>query len=391
MNRQAIKTDNKKTESAMSLRQYTLKMIKYILILLAFLQSGSLCAERIKDLSAVQGMRDNQLIGYGLVVGLDGSGDSVGQVTYTAQSLKNMLKQLGIVLPAGVSPKPKNVAAVMLHATLPPFIKKGQRIDVTASSVGNSKSLRGGVLLMSPLKGIDGQVYAIAQGNLIVGGLGVEGSDGSKITINVPSVGRLPKGAIVEREVLNSIGYGNKLILNLFSADFTTASRMTDAINEKLGAGTAKAIDPISIEVMAPESTKGKISFVSMLENITLTPGNASARVIINSRTGTVVISSAVRVSAAAVSHGNLVVTIQESEAVSQPGAFSRAGNTEVVQDSQVSVTSEDSRMFLFDPGVDLNDIVRAVNQVGAAPGDLVAILEALKMAGALRAELLVI
>jgi len=336
-------------------------------------------------------MRDNQLIGYGLVVGLDGSGDSVGQVTYTAQSLKNMLKQLGIVLPPGVNPKPKNVAAVMLHATLPPFIKKGQKIDVTASSVGNSKSLRGGVLLMSPLKGADGQVYAIAQGNLIVGGLGVEGSDGSKITINVPSVGRLPKGAIVERELINSIGYGNKLTLNLFTADFTTASRMADAINNELGAGTAKALDPISIEVMAPETTEGKISFVSMIENITLSPGNAAARVIINSRTGTVVISNAVRVSAAAVSHGNLVVTIQESKAVSQPNAFARVGNTEVVADSQIGVSSDDNRMFLFDPGVDLNDIVRAVNQVGAAPGDLVAILEALKMAGALHAELLVI
>ncbi len=364
---------------------------KLFVLLIIFSQSSQLQAERIKDLSVVQGMRDNQLIGYGLVVGLDGSGDSVGQVAYTAQSLKNMLTQLGVVLPPGVTPKPKNVAAVMLHATLPPFIKKGQTIDVTASSVGNSKSLRGGVLLMSPLKGADGKVYAVAQGNLIVGGLGVEGSDGSKITINVPSVGRLPKGAIVERTVANSLGHDNKLTLNLFTADFTTASRMSDAINKALGAGTAKAIDPISVEVMAPESTENKIAFVSMIENITLAPGNASARVIINSRTGTVVISNAVRVSAAAVSHGNLVVTIREDKAVSQPKAFSEGGNTEVIDDSQIDVASGDNRMFLFDPGVDLNDIVRAVNQVGAAPGDLVAILEALKMAGALHAELLVI
>ncbi len=365
------------------------KLICLLIILLAPL--STVHAERIKDIAMVQGMRDNQLIGYGLVVGLDGSGDKVGQVSYTAQSLKNMLSQLGIVIPPGVKPQPKNVAAVMLHATLPPFIKKGQRIDVTASSVGNAKSLRGGTLLMSPLKGADGKVYAVAQGSLLVGGLGVEGSDGSKITINVPSVGRLPKGAIVERTINNSLGHTNKLVLNLYSADFTTASRMSAAINNTFGAGTAKAVDPISVEVMAPENQTGKIAFISMLENINVQPGESAARVIINARTGTVVISSAVRVSAAAVSHGNLVVTIQEGAGVSQPNAFSPGGTTEVIADSQIGVSVEDNRMFMFDPGVDLNDIVRAVNQVGAAPGDLVAILEALKMAGALRAELLVI
>ncbi|PCI07402.1 MAG: flagellar biosynthesis protein FlgI [Gammaproteobacteria bacterium] len=367
-------------------------MKKSIIVgLFLLLQTSLVYAERIKDLSSVQGMRDNQLIGYGLVVGLDGSGDSVGQVSYTAQSLKNMLTQLGIVIPPGVKPQPKNVAAVILHATLPPFIKKGQRIDVTASSVGNAKSLRGGTLLMSPLKGADGKVYAIAQGSLLVGGLGVEGSDGSSITINVPSVGRVPKGAIVERTIKNSLGYTNKIVLNLYSADFTTASRMSDAINNHFGAGTARALDPISVEVNAPETQANKIAFLSMIENITLNPGEAAARVIINARTGTVVISSAVRVSAAAVSHGNLVVTIQENKEVSQPNSFSQNGTTEVIADSQIEVSSEDNRMFLFDPGVDLNDIVRAVNQVGAAPGDLVAILEALKQAGALHAELLVI
>lgn len=376
----------------MKKNQTNIVSVKWLcLFFILFSQVTTVNAERIKDLSTVQGMRDNQLIGYGLIVGLDGSGDSVGQVAFTAQSLKNMLSQLGIVIPPGVNPQPKNVAAVMLHATLPPFIKKGQKIDVTASSVGNAKSLRGGTLLMSPLKGADGKVYAIAQGNLIVGGLGVEGTDGSKITINIPSVGRIPKGAIVERTINNSLGHDNKLVLNLFSADFTTANRMSDAINRFFGDGTARAIDPISVEVMAPATRQGKISFLSMVENITLKPGEAAARVIINSRTGTVVISSAVRVSAAAVSHGNLVVTIMESQAVSQPNAFARVGNTEVTQDSQLNVRSDDNRMFLFDPGVDLNDIVRAVNQVGAAPGDLVAILEALKMAGALRAELVVI
>ncbi len=369
-------------------QQNIFKLACLIILLTAF---TSIHAERIKDLSTVQGMRDNQLIGYGLIVGLDGSGDKVNQVAFTEQSLKNMLSQLGIVTPPGVKLKPKNVAAVILHATLPPFIKKGQRIDITASSIGNAKSLRGGTLLMAPLKGADGKVYAIAQGNLLVGGLGVEGSDGSKITINVPSVGRIPKGAIVERTIKNSLGEGNRLVLNLFSADFTTASRMAEAINNQYGQGTAKALDPISIEVRAPLKSSDKVAFVSMLENITVAPGEAAARIIINSRTGTVVISSSVRVSPAAVSHGNLVVTIKESKKVSQPNAFARVGNTEVVADSQIGVSNEDNRMFLFDPGVDLNDIVRAVNQVGAAPGDLVAILEALKMAGALHAELIVI
>lgn len=334
------------------------------LIVLLFGQVTALKAERIKDLSTVAGMRDNQLIGYGLVVGLDGSGDSVGQFSYTAQSLKNMLSQLGVVLPPGVVPQPKNVAAVMLHATLPPFIKKGQKLDVTASSVGNAKSLRGGTLLMSPLKGADGKVYAVAQGNLVVGGLGAEGSDGSKITINIPSVGRLPKGAIVERSIVNTLGDSDKITLNLFSADFTTANRMSNAINKKFGAGTAVAVDPISVVVTSPQTKTGKIAFLSMIENITLAPGDAAARVIINSRTGTVVISSAVRVAAAAVSHGNLVVTIQENKQVSQPGAFAEGGTTEVVADSEIEIAQDDNRMFMFDPGVDLNDIVRAVNQV---------------------------
>ena len=366
---------------------------RQILTLIALLLSHTAVvqAERIKDVATVQGMRDNQLIGYGLVVGLDGSGDTVTQVAYTAQSLKNMLNQLGIVIPPGVQPKPKNVAAVMLHATLPAFIKKGQKIDVTASSVGNAKSLRGGTLLMAPLKGADGQVYAVAQGDLIVGGLGVQGSDGSKITINIPSVGRIPDGAIVERTVNNSLGNSDKLTLNLHAADFTTATNMAETINDYFGAGTARPLDPISVEVRAPEKESNKIIFLSMLENLTMTPGDAPARVIINSRTGTVVISSHVLVTPAAVSHGNLVVTIAENTAVSQPAPFADVGNTEVVPNSTVDVEQEDNRMFMFDPGVELNDIVRAINQVGAAPGDLVAILEALKQAGALRAELVVI
>jgi len=349
-------------------------------------------ADRIKDLAAVDGMRDNQLVGYGLVVGLDGSGDKVNQVFYTEQSLKNMLSQLGVVVPDGIRLKPKNVAAVMVHAKLPPFIKEGQKIDVTVSSVGNAKSLRGGALLMAPLKGIDGQVYAIAQGDLIVGGLGVEGADGSSVTINVPSVGRIPNGAIVEKSIMNSTGNEGTFTLNLFTADFTTSSRMSEAINTQFGIGTAKAIDPVSVEVVSPRDKTQRVEFMSMVENLTLQPGDASARVVVNSRTGTVVISNMVRVTPAAVSHGSLVVTITEDELVSQPFApFSRGATTEVVQDTTIDVDVDQVRMFVLAPDVDLNDIVRAVNEVGAAPGDLVAILEALKEAGALRAELIVI
>ena len=381
-----------KRDNAMKTNIFTVTCFAILL----FIQMTEAHAERVKDLAMVEGMRENQLIGYGLIVGLDGSGDKVGQVSYTAQSLKNMLAQLGIVIPPGVNPKPKNVAAVMLTATLPPFIKKGQKIDVTASSVGNSQSLRGGTLLMSPLKGADGRVYAVAQGNLVVGGLGVQGADGSKITINVPSVGRIPNGAIVERTVTNRLGDGDKFVLNLFSADFTTANRMAKAINEEFGVGTARPVDPISIEVKSPATEAHKVAFMSMVENLTLEPGEAAARVIINSRTGTVVISSHVQVSPAAVAHGNLIVTIAEDKLVSQPVApftfRQEVGETVVVDDSSIQVErTGDNRMFMFEPGVDLNDIVRAVNQVGAAPGDLVAILEALKEAGALKAELIVI
>ena len=369
------------------------KLLRTMLLFTGLLASATAVqADRIKDLASVAGMRDNQLVGYGLVVGLDGSGDKVNQVFYTEQSLKNMLSQLGVVVPPGIRLKPKNVAAVMVHAKLPPFIKKGQKIDITVSSVGNAKSLRGGTLLMAPLKGIDGQVYAIAQGDLIVGGLGVQGADGSSVTINVPSVGRIPGGAIVERPIPNNVGSEGTFTFNLFTADFTTSSRMAEAINNQFGLGTAKAVDPVSVEVLSPRDNTQRVEFLSMVENLTLEPGDAAARVVINSRTGTVVISSAVRVTPAAVSHGSLVVTISEDELVSQPIApFTSGATTEVVQDSQIDIELPQNKMFVFDPGVDLNDIVRAVNQVGAAPGDLVAILEALKEAGALRAQLVVI
>lgn len=368
-----------------------MKMISTaLLVVLGFFVTPAQ-AERIKDITSVAGVRDNQLIGYGLVVGLDGTGDKTSQTQFTAQSLKSMLAQLGVVIPPGVNPKPKNVAAVMISTNLPAFAKPGQSIDVTVSSLGNAKSLRGGTLLMAPLKGADGKVYAIAQGNLVVGGLGVQGSDGSKVTVNIPSVGRIPNGATVERTVTSPFAKSNKLVLNLHTADFTTAHRVVKAINHLIGAGTAKALDGGSIEVRAPSDPSQKVGFLSIVENITLEPGEAPARVVINSRTGTIVIGSHVRVMPAAVAHGTLMVTISEQSAVSQPAPFSRVGSTEVVPQSSVQVTQEDARMFLFKPGVSLNDIVQAVNQVGAAPGDLVAILEALQEAGALRAELIVI
>ncbi len=378
----------------MSLKISTLRFRSRLIALLACLFLGGLAlpanAERIKDLADIAGVRSNQLLGYGLVVGLDGSGDKDNAAPYTMESLKSMLTQLGIPIPPGVKIKPKNVAAVAIHAELPPFAKTGQRIDVTVSSIGDAKSLRGGTLLMSPLKGADGRVYAIAQGSLVVGGLSASGADGSKITVNIPSAGRIPNGATVERTVPTLFNEGNYLTINLKSGDFTTAQRMVASINEAIGAGTARALDASSIRVSAPRDPSQRVSFYSMIENLQVKPGVASARVIVNSRTGTVVISSQVRVSPAAVSHGNLVVTISESTAVSQPGALS-AGTTAVVPQSSVDVAEENNHMFLFNPGTTLDEVVRAVNQVGAAPSDLVAILEALKQAGALQADLIVI
>lgn len=347
-------------------------------------------AERIKDLASIQGVRSNQLIGYGLVVGLNGTGDKDTDSPYTLNSLRNMLAQFGVQIPPGTKIKPKNAAAVIVHGDLPPFSKPGQKIDVTVSSLGNAKSLRGGTLLMTPLKGADGKNYALAQGNLVVGGLSAAGEDGSKITVNIPSAGRIPNGASVEREVQNHFSKGHQVTLNLHDGDFTTAMRVAESINLTIGPATAMAIDATSIKVNAPIDPNQKVTFIAMLEELEVTPGTASARVIINSRTGTVVINNQVRVYPAAVSHGNLVVSISENPVVSQPGPFSR-GQTVVAPQSEVSVAEESNHMFLFDPGVSLDKVVQAVNEVGAAPSDLVAILEALKEAGALRAELMVI
>jgi flagellar P-ring protein FlgI len=348
-------------------------------------------AERIKDMAQVQGVRTNQLIGYGLVVGLSGTGDQTSQAPFTVQSLTNMLAQLGVTVPANITPQLKNVAAVSVHAVLPAFAKPGQTIDITVNSIANAKSLRGGSLLVTPLHGLDGQIYAIAQGNLIVSGFGVEANDGSKLTVNVPSSGRVPNGATVERAVPTQIAQGDAIILNLNDPDFTTATRLVESLNKNVGPGFATMIDGGSIRVRAPTDITQRVAFLSQIENLQVEPASARARVIINSRTGTVVISSNVSVSPAAVSHGSLSVTIKEEQSVSQPAPFARVGTTEVVTNSTIKVDQGNNHMFLFKPGVELEQIVRAVNEVGAAPGDLVAILEALREAGALQAELVVI
>jgi flagellar P-ring protein precursor FlgI len=349
--------------------------------------SGLACAERVKDLASIAGVRSNQLIGYGLVVGLNGTGD---KTKFTGQSLRNMLVEMGINIPPGTDPKSKNVAAVSVHADLPPFVKPGQTIDITVSSLGDAKSLRGGSLLMTPLKGADGKIYAMAQGNLIVGGFGADAADGSRLTVNIPSAGRVPNGATVERAVRNALNVGDSIILNLHSPDFTTASRLSDAINHTLGKNTAFSMDASSVKVNAPRDPNQRVPFMSLIENLELNPGEAPARVVVNSRSGTIVIGQHVRVSPAAVTHGNLSVTISANPEVSQPEPFSQ-GQTVVTPNYNINITEENSRMFVFNPGVSLDEIVRAVNQVGAAPGDLVAILEALKQAGALKADLVVI
>ncbi len=386
-----VREEKKANVVAPRWRRTALWMTLNILMLFAIvLHTGVAHADRIKDLADVAGVRSNPLVGYGLVVGLDGTGDQTSQAPFTIQSLKNMLQQLGVVVPAGVNPQLKNVAAVAINADLPPFAKPGQKIDITVSSIGNASSLRGGSLLMAPLRGADGQVYAIAQGNLVVGGLGISGSDGSKISVNIPSAGRIPGGASVERAVASDISSSSEVILNLHTADFTTASRMVKGINAALGDGASRAVDAVTVAVKAPTDPSQRISFISVLESMDIEPGDAPARVVINSRTGTVVIGSHVRVLPAAVSHGSLSVTITERPKVSQPAPFSD-GQTVVTPQTTIDVKQADSRMFLFAPDASLDDIVRAVNQVGAAPGDIVAILEALKEAGALRAELIVI
>ncbi|PQA48902.1 flagellar basal body P-ring protein FlgI [Amnimonas aquatica] len=347
-------------------------------------------AERVKDLVSISGVRGNQLVGYGLVVGLAGTGDQTSQAQFTIQSIRNMLSRFGVKVPDNINPQLKNVAAVMVHATLPPFAKPGQNIDVTVSSIGNAGSLRGGSLLMTPLTGADGQIYAMAQGSLLVGGMGASGQDGSRITVNVPSAGRIPGGASVERQAPGQVAVNGQIQLNLNSPDFTTANRLVEEINRNLGEGVARAMDATTVAVQGPADPDRQISFISILENMEIKPAEAPARVVVNSRTGTIVIGGTVRTLPAAVTHGSLTVTIKENPRVSQPAPFSQ-GQTAIVPDSTIAVEQATPRMFKLDTGNTLDDVVRAINAVGAAPSDLVAILEALSQAGALRAELIVI
>ena len=366
-------------------------VIVFILIITIaslWLFSSQAHAERLKDLASVSGVRDNPLIGYGLVVGLNATGDNSSK--FAGQSLSSMLSRFGIQTPPGVTVDTGHVAAVMVSAELPPFAKQGQKLDVTVSTLGDASSLVGGTLLMTQLSGADSEIYAIAQGSLVVSGFGVNGQDGSKVQVNTTTVGRVPEGAMVEREVPTSFVRKGRMTFNLHQNDFTTVKRMVDAIDELYGKGTAEAVDAVSVEVMAPKNPRHHVEFLSMLENLEISPAAAAAKVIINSRTGTVVINNSVKLSPAAVTHGSLVVNIKEGTNVEQPNMLA-GGDTVVQKDSEITATVETNPMFLFDGGVSLDQLVDAVNAVGAAPGDLVAILEALKRAGALKAQLVVL
>ncbi|MBK9493601.1 MAG: flagellar basal body P-ring protein FlgI [Xanthomonadales bacterium] len=366
-------------------------MRRVIAFLMLSLMAAPAMSERVKDIARVNGVRSNPLIGYGLVVGLNGTGDQTSQAPFTVQSLKTMLAELGVTIPPGVNPQLKNVAAVAVSAELPPFAKPGQQIDITVSSIGNAGSLRGGALLMTALKGADGEIYAIAQGNMVVGGFGASGNDGSRISVNVPSAGRIPNGATVERAVLDGMAQnGEELVLDLNTPDFTTVQRLMEVINTRFGPETARAVDGGSVAVRAPFDVSARVGFMAQVENLELSPGDAPAKVVVNARTGTIVIGANVRVMPAAVAHGSLTVTISEGTEVSQPSALA-GGETVVAPSTDIAVEQTGSRMFVLQGGASLEDIVAAVNQVGAAPGDLIAILEALKQAGALRAELEII
>ncbi len=354
--------------------------------------SGASHAERIKDLVSIEGVRSNQLIGTGLVVGLDGSGDQTTQTPFTVQSVINMLTQLGVTLPAGSSLQLKNVAAVMVTASLPAFARPGQAIDVTVSSMGNAKSLRGGTLLMTPLKGGDGQVYAIAQGNVLVGGVGASSSGGaSSVQVNHLSVGRISAGASVERAVPTELGQGEYLHLELTITDFSTTRRVVDAINARAGAGVAVAVDGRLIRVRAPATADERVTFLSQIENLEINPAPTSAKVIVNARTGSIVMNQSVMVDACAVAHGNLTVVINSEPVVSQPSPFATRGDTVVSERATVDIRSDKSGLTMVTPSVSLGDVVKSLNAIGATPLDLLAILQAMKAAGALRAELEII
>jgi len=346
-------------------------------------------AERIKDIASIAGVRANQLAGYGLVVGLDGTGDQTTQTPFTTQSIANMLMQMGVTLPAGINMQLKNVAAVMVTAELPPFAQAGQAIDVTVSSIGNAKSLRGGTLVMTPLKGADGQIYAMAQGNLAVSGAGAS-ANGSKAQINHLSVGRIPAGATVERSVITALGESGSINLELRQSDFTTAARVVDAVNAKFGAGTARALNGRVLEVKTPVGASERVAFLGAIESLDVSPAPGMAKVILNARTGSVVMNQQVTLDPSAVSHGNLSVIISSEPVISQPAPFSQ-GQTVVTAQSQIEIRQQEGEVMLLKGGASLADVVKALNSIGATPQDLLAILQALKASGALRAELEVI
>lgn len=345
-------------------------------------------ADRIKDLASVQGVRHNQLIGYGLVVGLDGSGDQTTQTPFTVQSVINMLSNMGVALPPGTSLQLKNVAAVMVTASLPPFARPGQQIDVTVSSMGNAKSLRGGTLLMTPLKGVDGAVYGIAQGNVLVGGVGAQ-AGGSSVQVNHLSVGRIAGGATVERNVPTPLGDGEYVFLELNTTDFGTAQRVVEGINRSLGPGVARADDGRRIRLVAPLDPDQRVAFLGRVENLDVQPAQVAAKVIVNARTGSVVMTQTVTIDSVAVAHGNLSVTVSSEPQVSQPAPLSR-GETVVTERAQIDIRQEPGALMAL-KGASLAEIVKALNAIGANPQDLIAILQAMKAAGALRAELEII
>ena len=344
---------------------------------------------RIKEVAAVQGVRSNQLMGYGLVVGLDGTGDQATQTPFTTQSLNAMLQQMGVTLPPGVSMQPRNVAAVMSTAVLPPFAQPGQNIDVNVSSVGNAKSLRGGTLIATPLKGADGQIYALAQGNLIVGGAGAS-ANGSKVQINHLAAGRIPDGASVERAVPTPLGEGDSLQLGLAASDYATARAVAEAINTAKGDGTAWALDGRSVRVRMPAAGNDRVTFLADIENLSLELARPAARVVLNARTGSIVINDAVTISACSVAHGNLSVTINTTPSVSQPNPFGQ-GQTMQTEKSDIAITQQGGSLINMPVGTKLTDVVKALNALGATPMDLLAILQAMKSAGALHAEIEVI
>jgi len=371
------------------------KLIR-ILIAIAFVAASaaiwwpvSAQAARLKEIAAVQGVRSNPLTGYGLVVGLDGTGDQTTQAPFTGQSLAAMLQQFGVILPQGVTMQPRNIAAVMVTTQLPPFAQPGQALDINVSSIGNSKSLRGGTLIATPLRGTDGQIYAIAQGNMIVAGAGAA-AGGSKVTVNHLSAGRIPAGALVERSVPTALQTTDFIQLDLNAADYNTARAVAKAINKAKGEGLAQALDGRAVRVRAPADANDRVTFMADLENLHLDLAEPAARIVINARTGSVVMNQAVSLSACAVAHGNLTVTITSTPQVSQPGPFSN-GTTQVTEKVDISINQTPGALIQMAAGAKLADVVKALNSLGATPQDLLAILQAMKTAGALNAELEVI